>query len=339
MLKLSVIIPTHNRAKTLLQALEALAAQTFSKSEFEVIVVADGCTDNTVEMVRSYQAPYRLQIFEQDGRGAAAARNSGAAIANGAILLFLDDDVTASPLLVETHVKAHQLAANRVVIGYLPPIMKGRNGFFRKKLEEWWWEVYQHMQLRADRLSYRDLLSGNFSVSTQLFHLVGGFNTSFKCQEDYELGVRLVQADAQLSFARDALGYHNEIADLKRWLYRKYSEGKVAVQFCREYPQLIETLPVFNQFKNEFPPFYKNKLQFIYKWKTLAYCKAVIYRYTLHLLELLRKYKLWEKLLGRLQAYWYLKGALDAAGDPDTLISFLKEISNKQQKSDSVAKQ
>lgn len=333
---ISVIIPTHNRAEALLQALEALVVQIFAKSEFEVIVVADGCTDKTVEMVKGYRAPYKLQILEQEGSGAAAARNKGAAIADGSLLLFLDDDIISSPQLVDAHVKAHQQAVNQVVIGYLPPVLQNQKGYFRTKLKAWWEDVFYPMHHTGYSLTYRNLLSGNFSLPAQLFDLVGGFNASFKCQEDYELGVRLIQARAQFVFAPEAMGYHNETTDLNRWLYRKYSEGKAAVQFCHEYPQLFDTIPVLNQFNNGFPTFYQNTLQLIQKWNILAACIAIIYRCALNILEWLRMRELWEKLLGRLQIYWSLKGMLDAAGDLDSLINLLKDASSHRNEPPSI---
>jgi glycosyltransferase involved in cell wall biosynthesis len=333
---ISIIVPTHNRVEMLLQSLNALAAQTFSTLQFEVIVIADGCTDHTYETVKAYAAPYKLDVFEQENCGAAAARNYGASHAVGTLLLFLDDDITASPQLVEAHVKAHQQVGNQVVIGYLPPVLKEQKGFFKAKLKEWWEHTYDTMRLKGHRFSYRNLLSGNFSLPAQLFNYVGGFDTTFQCQEDFELGIRLIQAGAQFSFEPEAMGYHNDGTDLKRWLYRKYSEGKAAVQFCQEYPQLIETLPVLNQFKNGFPPFYQNTLQFIYRWNSLAEGKARIYRYGLFILEWLHMPQLWEKLLGRLQTYWYLRGIMNSVGDPGTLVSILEDVSQTQLESPTV---
>lgn len=327
---ISVIIPTHNRAETLLQAMKALSAQTFSKLQFEVIVVADGCTDKTVDIVKNYRAAYKLQILEQEGSGAAAARNKGAVNAIGSIFLFLDDDVTASPQLLEAHMKAHQGAAQRVVLGYLPPVMKGQKGYFQTKLKKWWEAAFHSMHHKNSCFSYRSMLSGNFSLPAELFKLVGGFDTTFKCQEDYELGVRLIQAGAQIMFEPKAMGYHNEITDLNRWLYRKYSEGKAAVQLYQKYPQLSATIPVINQFKDRFSRYYQRRLQFINNWSSLAKGEATICRYALNVAEWLHMPEIWEKLLGRLQTYWFLKGMLDTVDDLYSLIGLLKGASLNQ---------
>jgi glycosyltransferase involved in cell wall biosynthesis len=333
---ISIVIPTHNRAEVLLQTLNSLAKQSLSQLLYEVIVVADGCTDQTVEKVRNFEASYKLQILEQVGSGAGAARNSGALKATGLFLLFLDDDITATPLLVEAHLNAQQRCENRVVIGYLPPVFKQRRGYFQMKLKVWWEEMFHAMTINGHRFNYRNLLSGNFSLPAQLFHLVGGFDTSFTCQEDYELGVRLLKADAQFAFEPLAMGYHYETTNVTRWLYRKYSEGRTAVQFYQNYPQLSETIPVIKLFVEGIPPFYQKSIKFIHQRKYFAKALFSIYRLFLYLSERLHMPLIWEKLLGRLQTYWYLKGMIDAAGGWESIKSLFRELPHTQDNASSI---
>ncbi len=121
MIPISVIIPTHNRVAALTATLNALCEQTAARDEFEVVVVADGCTDSTVDLLRRYEAPFPLRYCENSpARGAAAARNAGAARADGRILLFLDDDMEASHTLIAVHVDAHRDFSDKVVLGYFP---------------------------------------------------------------------------------------------------------------------------------------------------------------------------------------------------------------------------
>ncbi len=91
MTALSTVIPTHNGARYLGEALESIAAQ--SLKPIEVIVVDDGSTDNTAEVVESCRALLPDLIYvRQEQRGAPAARNAGAARAHGDLLHFLDAD-------------------------------------------------------------------------------------------------------------------------------------------------------------------------------------------------------------------------------------------------------
>ena len=84
----SVVIPTYNRAALLRQALDSVFAQTFT--DYEVIVVDDGSTDETPQMIERYAD--RLHYIWQENHGAAQARNRGTAAARGEWIAFLDSD-------------------------------------------------------------------------------------------------------------------------------------------------------------------------------------------------------------------------------------------------------
>ncbi|TAL50143.1 glycosyltransferase family 2 protein [Patescibacteria group bacterium] len=96
-MKISVIIPTYQHASTLPRALDSLFAQTHQPDE--VIVVDDGSTDETVEVL----APYRDRIayFFQKNQGAPAARNRGFAKSSSELVIFWDADVVAEETMLE----------------------------------------------------------------------------------------------------------------------------------------------------------------------------------------------------------------------------------------------
>jgi len=82
----SIIIPSHNGASRIAKALDSCISQSFK--DFELIVVCDACTDNTVDIARSYNA----KVIEVDVRRDGLARNAGIDAAVGDWILFLDDD-------------------------------------------------------------------------------------------------------------------------------------------------------------------------------------------------------------------------------------------------------
>jgi len=84
----SVIIPTYNRGWVLKEAVESVLAQDFG--DYELIVVDDGSTDNSQEILQSYQQD--LIVLRQSNRGVSAARNRGIAEASGQLVAFLDSD-------------------------------------------------------------------------------------------------------------------------------------------------------------------------------------------------------------------------------------------------------
>lgn len=98
----SVIIPVYNQARFVSEAIESALAQTYSS--YEVIVVNDGSTDNTAEVLAAFAGDPRVRIVDQSNRGVAAARNAGAGTSAGDLLAFLDADDVWLPQKLENQV-------------------------------------------------------------------------------------------------------------------------------------------------------------------------------------------------------------------------------------------
>lgn len=324
----SVIIPTRNRSTSLRRTLDALRVQTYSLQQVEVIVVCDGCTDGTVEMLRHYRAPFTLHTIEQPGQGAATARNQGTACARGQMLLFLDDDVEPTPSLIEAHVRAHQQRPEQqVVIGPYPPALQGQVDFIRIELRAWWEDKFHAMRQSGHRYTYRDLLSGNLSLEAELFTRVGGFDPTFPgCGgEDYEFGVRLIKAGALFTFTAEALGYHHdhESTNLDRHFQRGRQEGYTDVLIGLRHPELRPMLKLAHLRARRLS---LNCILRIlaFGWPTAGDALVTCIRPMLDLMEWARLYGRWRQLCGRLRSYWYWRGVAQAVGTQRALINFLQ---------------
>lgn len=102
---LTVVIPTRNRRETLMATLRALGGQRELGGRFEVVIVDDGSTDDTVERVRgSVFEAFDQRILSLDHGGPARARNRGIAEARADRVLLLGDDTAPSPLALSAHV-------------------------------------------------------------------------------------------------------------------------------------------------------------------------------------------------------------------------------------------
>src|SRR5665213_1927044 len=113
---LSVVIPSRNRHQLVAVVVERLLADV---GFVEVIVVDDGSTDGTFELLSEMaQADTRLRVLLGDGSGSSVARTTGALHARGDIVLFLDDDVMPDPGLPGRHLEHHLASQPRVVLGY-----------------------------------------------------------------------------------------------------------------------------------------------------------------------------------------------------------------------------
>src|SRR6202022_1101099 len=113
----SVVIPTYNRRRILLQSLKTLENQSLPPDRFEVIVGVDGSADGTVQALEQLKPPYGLGWVIQSNRGPAAASNAAARRASGDVLVFLDDDQLASPDLIAAHLDAHERFGDVLVQG------------------------------------------------------------------------------------------------------------------------------------------------------------------------------------------------------------------------------
>jgi glycosyltransferase involved in cell wall biosynthesis len=102
----SVIIPTYNRVGVLRRSIQSVLAQTYR--DFELIIVDDGSTDNTEEVVRSYSDPRIRFIRQEKNRGAAVAYNIGIKAAHGEYIALLDSDDEWLPKKLERQMELFQ---------------------------------------------------------------------------------------------------------------------------------------------------------------------------------------------------------------------------------------
>ncbi len=112
--KLSVIIPTYNRAQMVCQAIESVLEQTFDN--FEIVVVDDGSTDGTERVLRRRYGD-TIHYLHQENQGRAVARNQGIRASSGEYLLFLDSDDLLLPQGIE-HEVAYLDAHSEVDVVY-----------------------------------------------------------------------------------------------------------------------------------------------------------------------------------------------------------------------------
>ena len=180
----SVVIPCYEQARFLSEAIESVLAQTYP--HFEVVVVDDGSADNASEVAARYPG---VRCVRQENRGLAEARNTGIRRTNGSFMVFLDADDRLLPDALEAGLgcfEEHPECA--LVYGHYRPITA--DGSF---LAEW-------AQQRVEHDHYLALLKGNYIVMhatvmyrREVFDSVGGFDTSLKACEDYDLYLRIAR--------------------------------------------------------------------------------------------------------------------------------------------------
>ncbi|MEP1768144.1 MAG: glycosyltransferase family 2 protein [Sulfitobacter sp.] len=111
----SIIVPAFNVAATLAETLKALSAQSYE--DYEIIIVDDGSTDATRDVIDAFCADLRVSVHSQRNRGLAGARNTGISVAKGAFIGFCDADDIWEPEKLATHV-AHLQSNQQVGVSY-----------------------------------------------------------------------------------------------------------------------------------------------------------------------------------------------------------------------------
>ena len=202
----SVIIPAYNATGTLERCLSAIRASTVPAHE--IIVVDDGSTDSSAELARSFGA----RVFEGIGhRGPAAARNFGARMATGDILLFLDSDVCVHADTIERLATRFEREPSiDGVIGSYDSEPAAPNFLSQyKNLQHCF--VHQNGRRRASTF-----WTGCGAVRREFFLSTDGFDTDWKRPsiEDIEFGSRVIRAGAQI-----CLDPAVQVTHLKRWQF------------------------------------------------------------------------------------------------------------------------
>jgi len=185
----SVIIPTYNRAHLIGRAIQSVLNQTYQN--FEVIVVDDGSTDNTEEIVKGFNDSRICYIRHSENRGASATRNAGIEGAHGEYIAFLDSDDEWLPEKIKRQMQAFERSDPQVGVIYTGAIFVNQHGEAIAG--------YEAPELRGSVL--RELLisnqirGGGSSVVAKRDHLnrIGGFDEALPACEDWDLWLRLAR--------------------------------------------------------------------------------------------------------------------------------------------------
>jgi glycosyltransferase involved in cell wall biosynthesis len=217
--KISVILCTHNRARTLATALESVAAQSVSESGgWDVVVVDNNSSDETGQVVEDFQRRYpdRFHYFFEQQQGISHARNRGIREARGEILAFMDDDETAVPdwlqnLTANLHNGEWSGAGGRILPQWncdRPRWLSDRSAFTLAPLA-----VFD-LGTKGGPLT-ESPFGANMAFRKEVFNACGGFRTDLGrvgkgmlSGEDSELGRRVIAAGRRLRYEPSAVTYH-----------------------------------------------------------------------------------------------------------------------------------
>ena len=236
---ISVIVPTYQRCASVGRLLLALSHQTMPAEKYEVIVVIDGSTDGTREMVEQSQSPFKLKNIWQPNQGRAIACNLGIREAEGSLVVILDDDMEPSAHLLDAHWDAHTAGLRIGVLGAVPIWVEPTSPPVLQYIGEKFNEHLERLAKPDYTLNLRDFFSGNFSIRRSLLTEVGLFNDQFKIygNEDLELSWRLRQAGIQLVYCAEASAIQHHEKDYATLARDNIDKGKTSILFSKLHPE------------------------------------------------------------------------------------------------------
>lgn len=174
----SIIMPVWNREMAVRTAIDSVRNQTLT--DWELVVVDDGSTDNTREVVRAYSLiDPRIRLIEADHQGVCAARNKGIADASGEYVAFLDSDNTWRPDFLRLMVSGLRSGSARAAYSAVRMLNERQE--------------YMGQPVDSKQLLLRNYVDLNVLVAeTGLIRQIGGFDEALRRWVDYDLVLRIV---------------------------------------------------------------------------------------------------------------------------------------------------
>lgn len=250
----SIIIPCYNAEHYLEQTLQSALAQTYPQCE--IIVIDDGSTDRSLEILKRYNAQIRWE--SGFNRGSCAARNQGLRLAHGEYIQFLDADDLLHPEKVQTHVSILQETEFSAINSPTYCFYKNEEVFFQKNLPQWkdfildgvefciqkrLGEINQYLAVSHFNIHVTHSHPHCWLVKRESLDKIGPWDEALKIAQDTEYFDRLLLHLPKVYFSGKILtGYRMNVPDsISKGQTRKHQES-----FLR-YIQSAETILEYNQ--------------------------------------------------------------------------------------------
>ena len=228
----SVIVPVLNGAATIGDMLRALTEQSPVPAELEIIIVDNGSTDTTLEIVRSYP---RVTLLNESRRGPAAARNKGLHHASGDIILHCDaDTLPTRRWIAELGSCFDDLSVNLAAGNTLnfPPATPAERYLAGSQLYD--------AETNINRPVLPFVASMNMAVRRSAALAIGGWNEEMMTSEDVDFSTRLLEKyPGRISYAPGAVLFHRNRATDEALRRQAWSYGEGMADTYRRYPEIV----------------------------------------------------------------------------------------------------
>ena len=260
----SIIIPCYNNSATIIEAVESARLQNHDK--IEIIVVNDGSTDNSEEVITAYiQDKINISYHKKPNGGPSSTRNMGGNLANGEFLVFLDGDDRLHPDYVKKCLQVYHNQPNMNIV-------YSQAEYFGAKSGIWALNKFDINNFLID-----NCIPIYAMIRTQTFKTLGGFDEHLKFVEDWELWLNIIKNyGANIHRIEESLYYYrksethksltdlnndsnNDTSDISRlYIYNKHYD------LFKEHNRSLTTLMVDLKYRKKYYNTWYRK--FIYKY-------------------------------------------------------------------------
>jgi GT2 family glycosyltransferase len=249
----SIVISTYNRRDALPATLEALGSQTVAPDSYEVVVVDDGSTDGTSELLSGVETSYALKRLRlESNRGVSAGRNLGIANATGRYLILLSDDLLVPEDFIAVHVETLRDHPSSWVVGgfrQLESLTQTPFGRFLDGLEASFDRGRRVEQIGPHLWRLEWPTARNLSLPRADLDRVGSFDERFVTTcEDQDLAERAKREGIQFLYTDRIDCLHNDqAATLGRYCNFQRRGARDAVRLCRKHPDVHGASPLIRE--------------------------------------------------------------------------------------------
>lgn len=181
---ISVVIPAYNAERTILETIKSVQQQTFS--DFEIIIINDGSTDSTLELIQSIKDE-RLKVFSYENGGLPMARNRGISLAKGEFIAFIDADDLWTPDKLELQLAALKQHPEAGLAYSWTYFMDEQGTTLSPSVP-----IFFNGNVQTNLLKNNFIASGsNPLIRRQAIESTDGFDSTLKSCEDWEYWLRL----------------------------------------------------------------------------------------------------------------------------------------------------
>src|SRR3989344_16876 len=227
-MKISVIVPAFNAEKTIEACVQALLSQ--SLKPFEIIIGDDGSKDNTLKVLEEFGK--KIRVISQENAEPAAARNNGARLAKGEVIVFTDSDCIATRDFVKELSKPFKN----------PEIIGAQGSYLTKQTAPMALFDQADIETRYEKMKKQKFIDfiGSYAAAyrKKAFFQVGGFDEQYKMAsgEDPDLSFKLSELGKKMVFCEKAVVYHSHPENLWKYLRTKFYRGYWRVLLYARHP-------------------------------------------------------------------------------------------------------